>query len=186
MSEKEESWAPVHIKVTGYTGSNAICGWENPEHYEGIEDLLSEYALQVEQRTHYCGPCKALFLRMQKTAMELRNKSPYSKPTTTTALKFDDGKPRTDLLPADALLGAATAFGYGSKKYADWNYLNGLPWGKALGAALRHLFAWALGEDIDDGPKGSGLPHIDLAAAEVLMLSAMVKRRRGVDDRWKP
>lgn len=42
------------------------------------------------------------------------------------AVKFDSEKPRTDLLPADALLGAANAFGYGAKKYASWNYLNGL------------------------------------------------------------
>lgn len=106
-------------------------------------------------------------------------------PALATAKKFDSAKPRTDLLPADALLGAARAFGYGAKKYADWNYLkgDGLPWGKMLGAAFRHLLAWSLGEDIDEESK---LHHLDLAAAEVLMLSAAVKRGRGLDDRWKP
>lgn len=43
--------------------------------------------------------------------------------------------------------------------------------------------AWSLGEETD---KESGLPHLDHAAASILMLSAMVKRDRGEDDRWKP
>lgn len=100
------------------------------------------------------------------------------------AEKFDTEKPRTDLLPADALLGAAEAFSYGARKYAAWNYLSGdgLRWGQFLGAALRHLFAWSLGEETD---KESGLSHLDHAAASILMLSASVRRGVGTDDRWR-
>lgn len=96
------------------------------------------------------------------------------------ATKFDSTKPRTDLLPFDALAGVSAVLAYGANKYAERNWERGMSWGRMLGAALRHLFAWASGEDTD--PE-SGLPHLDHAACCVLMLSALVKRRAGRDDR---
>lgn len=101
----------------------------------------------------------------------------------SSGVKHDSEKPRTDLLPPDALIGAAKAFAYGAKKYAAWNYLNGLAWTRVYGALLRHAFAWALGEETDEESK---LPHLDHMAACALMLSAMVKRKKGTDDRWVP
>lgn len=96
------------------------------------------------------------------------------------AVKADAHKPRTDLLPFDALEGVAAVLNYGAKKYAERNWEKGLAWGRLLGATLRHLFSWGLGENLD--PE-SGLPHLDHAACSVLMLSATVRRGLGTDDR---
>lgn len=96
------------------------------------------------------------------------------------AKKFDDGKPRFDLLPSDAVAGVAEVLSYGATKYAARNWEHGLAWGRLARAALGHLFAWLGGEDLD---RESGLPHLDHAACSVLMLSATVRRGLGVDDR---
>jgi hypothetical protein len=55
-----------------------------------------------------------------------------------------------------------------------------MDWGRLLGAALRHLSAWAQGVERD---AESGLPHLAHAACCVLMLGALTKRGTGTDDR---
>lgn len=64
----------------------------------------------------------------------------------------------------------------------DRNWELGMDWGRLVGAALRHVFAFVRGEDID--PE-SGLPHIDHALCCIAFLSAYQKRGVGVDDRVK-
>jgi hypothetical protein len=95
--------------------------------------------------------------------------------------KHDQGKPRLELLPPDALITVAKVFGYGAQKYADWNWCEGFKWSRLHGAALRHLLAWQSGEDVD--PE-SGLPHLAHAGCCVLMLLAHQLRKLGVDDRY--
>lgn len=99
------------------------------------------------------------------------------------AVKADAGKPRTDLLPFDALLEVAEVLDYGAKKYAERNWEKGLAWGRLVGAALRHLWAWCGGEERD--PE-SGHRHLAHFACCALMLLASVKRGVGVDDRGRP
>lgn len=96
------------------------------------------------------------------------------------ARKFDAAKPRTDLLPPDALLGVASVLAYGADKYAARNWEQGLDWGRLVAALLRHTFAWMRGEDLD--PE-SGHHHLDHVSCCALMLSASVKRGIGVDSR---
>lgn len=100
----------------------------------------------------------------------------------TEGVKFDQDKIATDLLPFDALEGTARVLAYGKKKYAARNWEKGMAWGRLFGAALRHAFRWAMGEEID--PE-SGLPHLDHFTCCALMLSALVKRKVGTDDRAK-
>lgn len=45
---------------------------------------------------------------------------------------------------------------FGAKKYASWNWSNGIAWSRVVSAALRHLYAMADGELLD--PE-TGLPH---------------------------
>lgn len=90
-------------------------------------------------------------------------------------------KPRMDLLPADALRGVAEAFTHGISKHDDRGWEGGAPWGAChLAAALRHIGEWQMGMEID---QESGLSPLDHAAARLLMLSALVKRGVGTDDR---
>lgn len=95
-------------------------------------------------------------------------------------VKHDNGKPRWDLLPFDALDEVAIVLAYGAKKYGDRNWEKGMAWGRMLAAALRHLAAWASGIERDDESK---LPHLSHAACCVLMLLALHKRQVGDDDR---
>lgn len=83
--------------------------------------------------------------------------------------KFDGDKPRTDLLPTGALLEVAEVFGFGAEKYGDYNYRagGGLDTRRLYGAALRHMFAWAQGQEYDDE---SELKHMAHAATCLLMI----------------
>lgn len=69
---------------------------------------------------------------------------------------------------------------YGADKYAARNWEKGMAWGRLLAAALRHLTAWARGQESD---AESGQRHLAHAACCVLMLLALTKRSVGTDDR---
>lgn len=98
----------------------------------------------------------------------------------TEGVKFDTNKPRTDLLPHDALMDVADVLDYGAKKYAVRNWEKGMAWGRLSGAAMRHLFLWMSGEEID---KESGKRHLAHFACCALMLLALTLRGTGSDDR---
>lgn len=94
--------------------------------------------------------------------------------------KADSGKLPLHLLPFDALCGVAEILDLGAKKYAARNWEKGLAWDRVYSAALRHLFSWFQGEDID--PE-TGLSHMDHALCGLLFLSAFIKRGAGEDNR---
>lgn len=95
--------------------------------------------------------------------------------------KFDEGKPRTDLIPPDPLIAAAKVFAFGAGKYGDRNWESGLAYGRLYGAIQRHLLAWWSGEYLD--PE-SGLPHLSHALCTMLMLADTADELDGaLDDR---
>lgn len=99
-----------------------------------------------------------------------------------TGLKYDQDKPRTDLLDPLALEGIAKVLAFGARKYAAHNWRGGISYSRLLGGALRHIFAILRGEDVD--PE-SGLPHVDHLGCCWMFLSNMMKTRPDLDDRWK-
>lgn len=94
--------------------------------------------------------------------------------------KFDTGKLRYDLLPFDALEEVVRVISMGAAKYGDRNWEKGLSFGRLIAATLRHVSAYAMGQDKD---KESGLPHMAHAATNCLFLIAYSIRRLGRDDR---
>lgn len=98
-------------------------------------------------------------------------------------MKFDQEKPRFDLLDPDALEGVAKVLTFGAKKYAAHNWRNGIAYSRVTAALMRHMAAIQRGEDID--PE-SGLPHIDHLGCCWMFLSNFMKTRPDLDDRWKP
>jgi hypothetical protein len=98
------------------------------------------------------------------------------------AKKFDGEKPRVDLVPVQGIVAAARAFTFGARKYSPWNWAKGMGWLRLFGATLRHLFAWAAGEEKD--PE-SGLCHLDHALASLFMLQAHQELQLGKDDRMQ-
>jgi len=105
---------------------------------------------------------------------------PCGDPRTAPAVKHDAGKPRTDLLPCDALLAVSAVLRYGAGEYGDRNWEKGMQWGRLWAALLRHGFSWARGETYDDE---SGLRHTAHMACCALMLLSHELRSIGIDDR---
>ena len=93
--------------------------------------------------------------------------------------KHDSDKVRTDLLPPAVLLEVAEVMTFGAKKYDDYNYL-GLQRSRLYGAALRHLWAWYLGEEED---AETGVSHLAHAMCCVVMLRHCELEDSGEDDR---
>ena len=90
--------------------------------------------------------------------------------------KDDQSKCRVDLLPVRALLAVANVMTFGAAKYGANNWQGVTPKRRYYGAALRHLFARALGEKTD--PE-SGLPHLAHAGCCILF---MLSGELGHDD----
>lgn len=97
-------------------------------------------------------------------------------------VKHDAEKVRYELLPSHALDQVAKVFTFGARKYADENYLKGTGWRRYIGAALRHLHAFARGEDND--PE-TGVSHLAHLACCALMLLELQRVKTGTDDRVK-
>lgn len=99
-------------------------------------------------------------------------------------IKHDGDKGiRPELLDISSLEGVSRVLAYGAKKYEANNWRKGFQWTRLIGSTLRHLYAFARGEDVD--PE-TGLPHIDHVMCNVMFLSAHQKHGYGVDDRIKP
>ncbi len=96
--------------------------------------------------------------------------------------KFDNDKPRTDLLPTKPLLDIAEILAFGAKKYGERNWETGMRWSRLYGAALRHLWAWFAGEEND---KETGRSHLAHAACCVIFLMQYNYTKREFDDRPK-
>lgn len=92
--------------------------------------------------------------------------------------KRDEGKPRWELLPYDAVEGAVCILTSGAVKYTPRNWEKGIAYGRVFGAIMRHLWKWwmakVVGETGFDGE--SGKSHLDHALCELLFLCAYEKR----------
>lgn len=99
-------------------------------------------------------------------------------------LKFDGGKAPLELLPGPALQEVAKVLDFGRTKYSAWNWRGGMAWGRLLGAALRHLFAWQVGLVTGESrDPETGLSHLAHAGCCVLFLIEYELFGLGVDDR---
>jgi len=103
-------------------------------------------------------------------------------PPPGEALKYDATKTPVELLPSEAMLEIAKVLGFGALKYDAHNWRKGLAWSRLIGATMRHLWAFARGEDND--PE-SGLSHLAHAGCCVLFLLTYQLTSTGTDDRFK-
>ena len=96
------------------------------------------------------------------------------------ALRYNDGKLRYDLLPADALQELVAVFTKGAEKYEPRNWEKGFHWMSCFASLMRHSWAWARGEDRD--PE-SGQLHMAHVAWNAMALLTFALRQTGIDDR---
>ena len=135
-------------------------------------------------------PIKSRLLNLSRTREELeRDLGIITVKEKIAPLKFDQGKPRLDLIRPEFTLGLGEALAYGATKYSEEigkvpNYLNGdgLNYSKVLGSLERHIAQWKMGIDIDEE---SGLHHLKLAAANIMFLLTYESSNKGIDDRVK-
>lgn len=95
-------------------------------------------------------------------------------------IKHDAGKAPLSLIPREALEQEAQVFGFGAKKYGRNNYRLGMEWSRVIDAALRHVVAFANGEERDSE---SGMSHLAHARCCLAMLIYYTENKKGLDDR---
>lgn len=96
--------------------------------------------------------------------------------------KFDQGKPRVDLLPSEPLFELAKVLTFGATKYGEHNWRQGMAWSRVYAAAQRHMMKWNSGETYDDE---TGLNHLSHACVNLLFLLYYSEHFEELDDRFK-
>lgn len=96
------------------------------------------------------------------------------------ANKFDEAKPRYDLIPPEALDQLALLYARGAVKYGEGNWLKGMTWGRYFAAGMRHGWAWWRGERVD--PE-TGIHHCIAAAWNFIACFTYEERGLGQDTR---
>ena len=97
-----------------------------------------------------------------------------------TGLRFNEGKPRYDLLHPTSMKGIVSVLSAGAIKYAERNWEKGMKWSNVISSLKRHLAAIEVGEDYD---KETGLLHIDHLQCNAHFLSAYYEIYPQGDDR---
>lgn len=99
--------------------------------------------------------------------------------------RFNEGKPRYDLIPPAPIKALAIHYGMGSKKYEARNWEKGLSFADTLRALESHMTEYKLGHRFDvEDPKMPGyIPHHLIAVIwNAIALYEMERRRIGVND----
>lgn len=97
-------------------------------------------------------------------------------------VKYDQGKPRLDLIPSEALIELGKVLEYGCRKYSVGNWAKGIAYSRLIAATMRHIAQFNSGEDLD--PE-SGLSHISHALCNLVFLSYFIfTNKNNKDDRW--
>lgn len=97
-------------------------------------------------------------------------------------VKFDKEKVRYDLIPVEPLLETAIVLTFGSIKYGDRNWEEGMSWSRLIGSITRHLEAFKAGEIYD--PE-SGRHHLAHAICGCMFLIEYNRTHPEFDDRVK-
>ena len=99
--------------------------------------------------------------------------------------KFDQGKPRVDLINPRFIEELGQGLGFGATKYSDYNYKEGegLDRSRLYASAMRHLLKYAQGEKIDIE---SSVSHLTAVAINCMMLYTLEEESKGREyAAWK-
>ncbi len=104
---------------------------------------------------------------------------PVEEPKAAT---YDDGKAPLSTLPYAALKAAARVQAYGHKKYGDfYNYRKGMEISRNLSCALRHIYDYMDGQDLD---LESGENHLAHAQVRLMFVLQNLHDGKAIDDRY--
>jgi hypothetical protein len=120
---------------------------------------------------------------IEKTLKDLHAEESQREAQAALGVKYDQGKPMIALIPPLALEEEAKVWTFGMNKYGAWNWAKGLVYLRITSAALRHILAIMMGQDVD--PE-SGFLHAAHVRCCMGMLIHFVKTgRTDLDDRLK-
>jgi hypothetical protein len=98
------------------------------------------------------------------------------------AKTYDVGKPPLAWLPPDGIRAVARVQAYGHLKYKDFNnYRNGMEVSRNLSCAVRHIFEYMDGKDLDHE---SGQPHLGHACCRIMFVLQNIADGVEIDDRF--
>lgn len=112
----------------------------------------------------------------------MENDANIKSSTATGGIKHDSGKARLELISAVATVQKAWVYTAGAEKYGQDNWRKGIAWSRVIGACLRHITAWMMGEDKD---LESGSSHLAHAAVCLDFLLEFEHTHSELDDRFK-
>lgn len=99
------------------------------------------------------------------------------------ALTYDDGKPPLANVPVAGIRAVARVQAYGHRKYGDFNnFRKGMEVSRNLSCAIRHIYAYMDGEDLDPESNESHLAH---AATRLMFVLQNQADGTAIDDRYK-
>ncbi len=107
--------------------------------------------------------------------IEKAEKAEKEKAEKEKGVKYDDKKPRWDLLPLELVEGIVKVLTFGAQKYQDdnWQHVDNAE-KRYFAALMRHLTAYQSGETVDDE---FGLSHLDHAACNLIFLRYFEKNK---------
>ena len=97
------------------------------------------------------------------------------------AVKFDAGKPPLGLISRRALEEEAKVMAFGAQKYGEHQWRKGMEFSRLADAALRHIYAFLDGEDVDSE---TGLSHLAHARCCLAFLLEYEGKSIGTDNRF--
>ena len=95
-------------------------------------------------------------------------------------LRYNEGKPRYDLIPPEFMEALAHHFRVGALKYADRNWEKGMSWGICFSSLMNHAWKWMRGEEVD---QETGSHHMIAVAWNAMAIYIYYKRGIGTDTR---
>lgn len=96
-------------------------------------------------------------------------------PPAEEATKDDTDKLRYDLIPPEVMFALSNILTFGANKYGDRNWEKSDLTERMFAALNRHLWAWRMGEDLDEE---SECPHLDHALCCLAMMVTYRARRK--------
>lgn len=99
--------------------------------------------------------------------------------------RFDAGKSRVDLIPAEVLLMLGEIYEMGARKYDASNWRKGMKWSKVYGPLFRHLLRFWMGQKDDEESQKLHIMHV-VWNAVALALYSIKPEYKQFDDRQDP
>jgi hypothetical protein len=111
----------------------------------------------------------------------MARKTPKGKAHSAKGVKYDQGKPRMDLLDPTALSELSKVLSFGASKYSAHNWRGGIAISRLVAASYRHLSAFNNGETYDEE---TGLQHAAHLMCCAMFIIWTIINKPELDDRW--